>query len=81
MLIIAAQVSGVIAVVVHGLYGSAITICFAVQGLPVTHAHPDGPVGCCSSSEWGDSSGGVWPVWQCNSQVGTLTQSRRVWSV
>jgi len=53
MLITAAQVSGVIAVVVYGLYGSAITICFAVQGLPVTHAHPDGPVGCCSSSEWG----------------------------
>lgn len=32
----------------------------------------------CSSSEWGDSSGGVWAVWQCHRQVGAVPQSGRV---
>ena len=62
LLVAAGQVSGVIAVVVYGLSDSVTITCTAAQGMLASYAHPDGPVGCCRSSEWGDGSGGVRPV-------------------
>ena len=32
----------------------------------------------CSSSEWGDSRGGVWGVWERHRQMGPVSESGRI---